>query len=1240
MRGISFAIFFSLFILLSVSGSGCASSTSDTSTGADAASGTLDASVDVEIDGRGHGNGSDAGTGHGGTFTIGGSVSGLSGSGLALTNGSETLPIGANGSFTFKTPASSGATYAVTVATQPSAPTQTCVVTNGSGVASANVTSVFVACATSLFKIGGTVTGLAGTGGILQDDSGDDLSISANGPFMFATGVASGNAFSVTVKTQPSSPTQTCTVSGGIGTVGGADITSVVVNCQRGTFTVGGQVSGLNGSVVLLDNAGAQVSVTSNGDFAFAPIVSGTPYSVSVLTQPTSPVQTCVVTSGAGTVAAANVTSVRVVCTTNAYAVGGTVSGLSGTGLVLQDNGGDSLAVTSGGSFAFATHVPSGSTYAVTVLSQPTRPSQTCAVIGGSGSIGAANVTNVSVLCTTNKYTVGGTVSGLAATTGLVLQDNGGDNLPISASGSFSFSTSVTSGGAYAVTVVGQPSNPTQTCTVSGGTGSVGAGNVTSVTVNCATNTYAVGGTVSGLNGTVVLENNAGDDLSLTANGTFAFATPVASGATYAVTVLAQPGTPSQTCVVGSGSGTIVAAAITGVTVTCTTNVFKIRGSVSGLAGAGLVLQDNGADNLAVNANGSFVFATSVASGGLYSVTVSTQPTGLSQTCAVTGGTGAGTVGGTDVTTVAIACTTNTYVVGGSVTGLVGGGLVLQDNGGDNVSITDNGTFQFPTNVASGGAFAVSVLAQPTVPSQTCAVTAGTGTVVADAITGVTVTCTTNLYTVGGTVSGLAGSGLVLQDNGGDNLVLTANGSFQFATPIASGGSFQVTLFAQPSLPTQTCTVLGDSGSVGSSNVTTVSVNCDTNKYMIGGTVTGLTGTVVLQDNGGDNLSVSANGSFAFATSIASGATYAVSVLTEPASPNQTCNVTNGSDTVGGTDVTTVVVTCVTNVYTIGGTLSGLAMGDSVVLRNNGADNATLTTNGAFSFATSIPDGSAYSVDVLTEPASPPQTCLVTNSGGMVAGANVTNVTVTCTTTAFSIGGTLSGVSGTIVLQDNGGDDLSLSADGVFSFATPVVSGGTYAVSVLTAPAGLYCSVTNGTGPVVSAPITSVVVTCQPSNGTVLDVSGTSHPILMVPCGNGTITNCVEAVAQTSCTSLGLKLVSHASDGTSSVVSLGATTSCQWSISYFTNTAQALAGQCLIGVSNAFWSSCCTSTRWHGNTVTIPATLGQQFGYDNSSNSGYQAGLSNVSGTRWGCIPIANAPPATSGCTTYYVACE
>src|SRR5689334_15142532 len=119
-------------------------------------------------------------------------------------------------------------------------------------------------------------------------------------------------------------------------------------------------------------------------------------------------------------------------------------------------------------------------------------------------------------------------------------------------------------------------------------------------------------------------------------------------------------------------------------------------------------------------------------------------------------------------------------------------------------------------------------------------------------------------FTVGGTVSGLSGT-VVLQDNGGDNLSVTANGSFTFATPLASGTAYSVTVKTNPS--GQTCTVTGGSGTIGSANVDSGAVcSATAASFSVGGTVSGLSGTVVLQDNGGDNLSVTANGSFTFAT--------------------------------------------------------------------------------------------------------------------------------------------------------------------------------------------------------------------------------------------------------------------------------------------------------------------------------------------------------------------------------------
>ena len=88
------------------------------------------------------------------------------------------------------------------------------------------------------------------------------------------------------------------------------------------------------------------------------------------------------------------------------YTVGGVVTGLNGSGLTLQDNGGDNLAVSVPGGFTFAGSLSSGAAYAVTVATQPSLPTQSCVVTGGSGTVGTANVTNVAVNCSPQPFTV------------------------------------------------------------------------------------------------------------------------------------------------------------------------------------------------------------------------------------------------------------------------------------------------------------------------------------------------------------------------------------------------------------------------------------------------------------------------------------------------------------------------------------------------------------------------------------------------------------------------------------------------------------------------------------------------------------------------------------------------------------------------------------------------------------------------------------------------------------------
>jgi hypothetical protein len=125
-----------------------------------------------------------------------------------------------------------------------------------------------------------------------------------------------------------------------------------------------------------------------------------------------------------------------------------------------------------------------------------------------------------------------------------------------------------------------------------------------------------------------------------------------------------------------------------------------------------------------------------------------------------------------------------------------------------------------------------------------------------------------------------------------------------------------------------------------------VTITGEATTYTIGGSISGLDGTVVLQNNGTDDLSKSADGSFTFSDGLTNGSSYAVTVATQP--DNQTCTVTNGSGTVSSANVTNVSVSCVTGAdetapVRSGGSPSGELDDDtsSVTLSITTGENAT-----------------------------------------------------------------------------------------------------------------------------------------------------------------------------------------------------------------------------------------------------------------------------------------------------------
>jgi hypothetical protein len=133
----------------------------------------------------------------------------------------------------------------------------------------------------------------------------------------------------------------------------------------------------------------------------------------------------------------------------------------------------------------------------------------------------------------------------------------------------------------------------------------------------------------------------------------------------------------------------------------------------------------------------------------------------------------------------------------------------------------------------------------------------------------------TTTYLVNVSVSGLSGSGLILQNNGGDNLTVSADGTSTFATPLNIGDSYVVTVKSNPWCKNQTCTVTNGSGA-GTADVT-VSVTC-----------TSPTKTMLMSSNWGsnslkftDNIHSLSNGATASPRTVSGGTTTLASMVTQ-----------------------------------------------------------------------------------------------------------------------------------------------------------------------------------------------------------------------------------------------------------------------------------------------------------------------------------------------------------------------
>lgn len=429
---------------------------------------------------------------------------------------------------------------------------------------------------------------------------------------------------------------------------------------------------------------------------------------------------------------------------------------------------------------------------------------------------------------------------------------------------------------------------------------------------------FTIGGSVTGLakgNG-VVLQNNLTDELVIYVDSNFTFSMGLDDSSDYSVTVLTQPTTPNQTCIVtggsnNDGSGTLAGANVTDISVNCVTNQYDVNVEVSNLLGDGVSFS-NGVDTLTFKSNGTQTIST-LDDGSVFDLEITDQPESLNQTCSFTNFSN-GTLAGNDVI-VTVDCVTLQYSVAVNVSGLnPGNSVVLQNNGADDLIISSNGSNTFNTTIDDGANYSVAVLTQPTTPKQFCQVSQATGQISGANVDDIEVVCVIDVHTVGGSVSGLAnGNTLTLSmDDTGENLVVQSNNLFEFIEPLQDGTTYNVTVLNMPTSPNQTCTISNGSGTITGSNVSDILINCEINQYFIGGYVLDIIpdNYMVLQNNFKDNLIITEEGAFVFTTPLDDESDFEVSIQYQPDDPIQTCEIINNSGTLNGNDVDNVIINC------------------------------------------------------------------------------------------------------------------------------------------------------------------------------------------------------------------------------------------------------------------------------------------------------------------------------------------
>ncbi|WP_300754441.1 hypothetical protein [Janthinobacterium sp.] len=163
----------------------------------------------------------------------------------------------------------------------------------------------------------------------------------------------------------------------------------------------------------------------------------------------------------------------------------------------------------------------------------------------------------------------------------------------------------------------------------------------------------------------------------------------------------------------------------------------------------------------------------------------------------------------------------NLYLTGG-VSGLAKDGLILQ-NGSESLPVSSGATsFTFTQLLNTDDSYNITIKQQPT--GAVCTVINGSGKASAYSVGLASISCLTNQYTLGGTITGLTADGLVLNIGSNTSSPLAGSTTFVFGGTVGDGAPYNVNVLQNP--PGLTCSVSNPNGTMGSGNNTSLVASC------------------------------------------------------------------------------------------------------------------------------------------------------------------------------------------------------------------------------------------------------------------------------------------------------------------------------------------------------------------------------------------------------------------------------